>query len=376
MIRVLILCSGLGRVRRGFESFAEECYEAMRDDPRVVCRIVRTAEFQHRLADRGFALSRHSPLTQLLARGVGKDPYTIEQLSYVMSCIPHILLFRPEVIFFSDGTVGNALWHLRSLLGLRCRLLLSNGAPFSGPHTPRCDFIQQLTPAHFENSDPGRSVLVPYGFTLPASFNVQSCKARNELRRRLKLPSDRHIILSVAALNASHKRLDSLVREVSEMPHPRPFLLMLGQREAETMQLETMASALLDADSFAFRSVSHHEMSDYYSVSDILVLSSLSEGLPRCLVEGLGHGLLCVVHDNAVNRFVLGEHGTFGDLSQAGVLSGLLTQALAAQASQENGSVRWEEASRRFSWGALRDSYIQMFERCRNISIPGEGASQ
>src|SRR5207244_3262134 len=95
-------------------------------------------------------------------------------------------------------------------------------------------------------------------------------------RERLRLPADRTIVLSVAALNRYHKRLDYLIEEVASLPEPRPFLLMAGQEEEETPGLRSLARERLGEDGHGFRSVPASEVADLYRASDVFVLASLA----------------------------------------------------------------------------------------------------
>ena len=49
----------------------------------------------------------------MIAKAFGKllrkGPYYIEQVPFVLSLIPYIYRKRPDIIFFSDGNVGNAV---------------------------------------------------------------------------------------------------------------------------------------------------------------------------------------------------------------------------------------------------------------------------
>lgn len=40
-LRVVVACSGLGRVQRGYEAFSRECYEALRGRPDLDVWLVR-----------------------------------------------------------------------------------------------------------------------------------------------------------------------------------------------------------------------------------------------------------------------------------------------------------------------------------------------
>jgi 1,2-diacylglycerol 3-alpha-glucosyltransferase len=96
--------------------------------------------------------------------------------------------------------------------------------------------------------------------------------------------------------------------------------------------------------------------------SDVFVLASLAEGLPRALVEAMAQGLLCLAHDYPVAHYALGGHGRLADFTQPGALASLLRSSTnvnvdghAAQARERHRFV-YES----FSWDRLRPQYVDM----------------
>jgi len=104
-VRVFLPCTGLGRQRRGFETFTLQCADALRADPRI-------------------ALS---------------------------SFLPALVLGRPDVVYFADLNLGNLCWHWRRLSGQRFKLLYYNGGLTTRPFT-RADMVRQLTPAGLDEA--------------------------------------------------------------------------------------------------------------------------------------------------------------------------------------------------------------------------------
>ena len=167
-------------------------------------------------------------------------------------------------------------------------------------------------------------------------------------------------MISVAALNRHHKRLDYLITELAQLPEPRPFLLLVGQPEAETGGLRKLARDLLGEDGHSIRSVPSGDVPPLLRASDVFVLPSLAEGLPRALVEAMAQGLLCLAHDYPVAHYALGGHGRLADFRQGGALAGLLR----ANAEGDHDATRARERHRfvyeSFSWDSLRRHYVDL----------------
>jgi glycosyltransferase involved in cell wall biosynthesis len=371
MNKVFLICSGLGKVQRGYESFTQECFEALQKEPSLEVMLFKGGGISQ---DKEFTLSnihRGSWLADKLSQILKKDPYFIEQLTFCLSLIPHIYQKKPQVIFFSDFVLGTMLWHLRRVTGLPFKLLFSNGAP-NGPPFSRTDCVQQLTPTHYQMAlDAGESAdrhfLVPYGIKMSDHLEMLSQQQRTDLCHTLGLPSDRPILLSVAAINKTHKRMDYLIREVAQMPLPRPFLLLLGHQNDESIEIVNMGNQLLGKENFRVKTVALKEVSNYYQVANIFILASLSEGFGRVFLEAMSYGLPCLAHDYAIARYVLGEHGYFANFELSGTLTDLLNRLILGN-NESHQIQRHHSIYERFSWDKLLPSYIEMIHRCIAVS--------
>jgi glycosyltransferase involved in cell wall biosynthesis len=366
--RVLLVCSGLEHAHRGFESFARECFDALRGEAELDLMLVKGSGPAPAGEITIPTLTRDAPAARALARVWGREPFRVEQLAFGTSLLPLITRRRPEVVYFSEWHTGLVLAAYRRVTRQRFRLVLCNGT-MAVDGFGHLDRVQQLTPAALEaalvrGDPPSRHVLLPLGFALAPALPATNVQHRAGLRARLSLPLDRHIIVSAAALNRYHKRLDYLIEEVSRLPPPRPFLLLIGQEEAETPGIRALAAERLGPDGQSIRTVSRSEVPDLYRASDTFVLASLGEGLPRALIEALGWGLPCVAHDYPVARFALGPHGEFADLSAPGALAGLLSEVMQRGEDVETARRRHRFAYESFSWDRLRPRYVELLQGC------------
>jgi glycosyltransferase involved in cell wall biosynthesis len=359
-VRVLLACSGLEHAHRGFESFARECFSALRDAPELDVWLIKAtgADGDHERAVP--ALKRDDRLARALGRL--RDPIHVEQYAFAISLQPQILRLRPDVVYLSEWFTGIALNRLRRLSRRRYAIVLSNGS-MAGEGFDHFDRVHQHTAPALEyvlahGADPARHILLPVAFDVPAS--VPTAGERAALRGRLGLPADRPVVTSVAALNRHHKRLDYVIAEIARMPEPRPFLLLVGQPEPETDALRALARELLGDDGHSIRTVPRSEVDDLLRASDLFVLASLAEGLPRALVEAMAHGLPCLAHDYSVARYALGEHGLLADLTQPGALAGLVQEALSGSGAGADGEARRRSVYDRFSWDRLKPRYVDM----------------
>jgi 1,2-diacylglycerol 3-alpha-glucosyltransferase len=358
---VLLVCCGLDHARRGFESFARECFDALRADPGIRIELVKGSG-DSGPGERAIPTLRRDRRPALaLSRIFGVRAFRFEALAFAFSLQPLLWRRKPDVVYLSEWDTARGLALLRKITRQRFKLVLSNGtfAPAGFEHLDR---VQELTPANRDwlvdrGADPRRHTVLPLGFQIECELRLPTPMARSALRERLGLPRDRTIVISVAALNRSHKRLDYLIEELAALPEPRPFLLLVGEPDEETAEIRSLANHALGERGHSIRTVPAEEVPDLYRASDVFVLASLAEAQGRALIEAMSYGLPCVAHDSPVMRFAAGDHGLFGDLSQRGSLTRLLRHPPESGAAQAQ--ARHRHVYERFSWESLRPRYVE-----------------
>lgn len=360
-VRVFLPCTGLGRQRRGFETFTAECATALAGDPRVELRVFAGGPAAGVDARVLWNTPRDSRAATWLSTLHRRGPYYSEQFTFFLSLLPALLSQDPDVVYFADLNLGNLCWHVRRLARRRYRLLYYNGGLTTMPFT-RSDLVQQLTPeglaeATRRGEDPARQVVLPHGVRIAPTLPPRILGAE---RARLDLPADRPVVLGVGLLDREVKRMDLLIREVASLPHPRPFLCLLGAESPETPGLHDLARAELGADGVLMRTVPHELVGDYYRAADVFALASMREGFGLAYVEAMAHGLTVVAHDTPVTRYLMGEHGRLVDFTTAGSAAQAIAHAIAMPAMDADRAARHAWARERFGWDSLRESYVAM----------------
>ncbi len=368
--RVLIACCGLDHARRGYESFARECFEALRGEPSLDLTLAKgsgrsgVGELVVRTP------RRDGHLATALGRALRARPYRIEALAFALALQPAIARARPQVIFLSEWDTARVLSSLRAMRRQPFKLLLSNGG-FAWRNFDHLDHVQELTPAALDyiagrGGDPSRHTVLPLGFHIPPQLTAPD---RPALRRELDLPLERRIVISVAALNHSHKRLDYLIEELAALPEPRPYLLLVGEPDRETPAVRALGEERLGASGFEMRTVPAATVPALLRASDVFVLASTVEAQARALVEALIHGVPSLAHDNPVMRFAGGQHVGYADFSQPGALRRLLAKTLRAVPSHARAGAGHRYVYEQFSWDRLRPRYVELLTGLANSTV-------
>jgi 1,2-diacylglycerol 3-alpha-glucosyltransferase len=374
-VRVFLPCTGLGRQQRGFEAFTRGCAAALHSDARLDITVFGGGG---PFAAAGELAVPNFPRDGAAAGWIGaltrRDPYFVEQASFFAGFLPRLAAGRPDVVYFADLNLGNACWHWRRLSGQRFRLLFYNGGATTRPFT-RCDLVQQVSPEHLDGAvargEPAeRQVLLPHGLDVADAFVSPTAGERVRLRAALGVPAQRPLLVSVGMLDSSVKRMDYLIREVAALGAARPFLLMAGASAAETPFILSLARELLGDDGFAARAFPFERMPDLYRAADAFALASLREGFGLAIVEALGAGLPCVLHDTPNTAFLAGPNAFRGNLRATGAMTPLLSAALAGTRDESAMRARHSWVRGRFSWDALRDRYSELLRACANGRRP------
>lgn len=366
------MCSGLDHAHRGYESFARECFEHLRDSPDVTIELVKGSgpSAPGETSVRG--LRRDRKIARALGRGSGVRPFRLEALAFSLSLQPLLALRRPDVVFMSEWDTARGLAYLKRRLSQTFKLLLCNGG-FAESGFEHFDHVQELTPAARDHvlgcgGDPTRHTVLPLGFAIDRDLTLVSDAERSALRSKWQLPARRPILVSVAALNRSHKRLDYLIDEVASVPEPRPFVLVAGAPDAETPAIRRHATEGLGAEHHRLLTVSADEVPELLRASNVFALTSLAEMQGRAVIEAMAQGLPCLVHDSPVMRFAVDDQGWLGDFTRPGSLARLLTREAVIGSDSEQATRRHRFVYNRFSWDSLSPRYVEL------LSAVSEGA--
>lgn len=357
-MRMVIACCGLEHTRRGYESFARELFGAL--SGQVYVKLCKGSGKRRRNEVVIPCLRR-----DFLARFVGSQTaFRWEQITFAFALFPYLILKRIDLVHYSDGTVGNVLARLLRLTGSRVKLLLSNGGPYSAEHFGPEIFVHQVCAECEQDAlafgiAEQRMHLVPYGIN-PGDFRLG--EGKELARAECGLPNDKFVILSVAALNRSHKRLDYLIREVAALRDPSVFLCMAGQPTPEASELKELAAELLPGQHLIV-SVPRARVPALLAAADLFVLASLSEGLPMVLLEACSAGLPCVCHNTSHFRWALGDAAIYSDMAVPGALASTIRQVAKQPETlrrlSELGKARAESC---YSWKVLIPRYLNMYK--------------
>ena len=282
---------------------------------------------------------------------------------------------KPDIIHTHTakaGTLGRAA-ALLALPGRRKRLYHTfHGHVFSGYFSPRKtrvfirieQFLGRYTDRLIAVSERTRQDLIAYKIAPPEKIAViplgleldpfAACaRHRGELRRELCLPPEATLIGVVARL-VPIKGLPDFLEAAGCVAarFPDAVFLIVGDGEMRpALEAQARALGLMGRVRFlGFRK----DLPRIYADLDIVVLSSLNEGLPVSLIEAMASG--CIVASTSVggvpDLIEDGETGFLAPPQDPGALAATIARALDARE-------RWPAISERARASALERFHIQ-----------------
>jgi glycosyltransferase involved in cell wall biosynthesis len=368
---VAIACTGLDHISRGFESFSSELFNTLRSDSNI--HLLKASGLPDKNVHVLPTLKRTSNLYQVWPFSQLRDfyRYRYECLSFGYSLLPSLIQDKYDLIHFSDWILGDFLYEVRRKFNLTFKLLLSNGGPYQPNYCNRFDAIQQVALSHYQEGisagiAPEKAFLVPYGFDGQRLIKSNDFE-REKFRQRYRIPPQTFVVISLAALNSSHKRIDWLIKEFSCLNSESFYLVMAGQREGETPDLERLAKQALPKGNYQFLTLPYKEIPTLLWSSDLMVLCSLQEGFGRVLCEAMGASLPLLLHPHSTAKWLINCQDCFVDMTKPEKLHHTIQEIRDDKGrrfsiAQQN----LQQFNEKFEWNVLRQSYLQMYEKIIN----------
>jgi len=124
--------------------------------------------------------------------------------------------------------------------------------------------------------------------------------SKEEARRKLQLPLDKRVLLSVGGL-IPRKGFDLLIKALKllfEEWHKRDLYLVIVGEGSSRRALEQLIDSLgLGEHVYLAGAIPHHELYVWYSAADLFCLASSREGWPNVVLEALASGTPVVATD-------------------------------------------------------------------------------
>ena len=206
--------------------------------------------------------------------------------------------------------------------------------------------------------------VIPNGIDL----NKVKCLSTQDVRNELGIKKDRKIILFVGVLRPI-KGLPYLIKAMTIIKDKNKKLLLVGDGE-ERDQLEDLVKKLkLEKYVTFIGKVPYDDVFKYMVVSDILVLSSLSEGLPNVILEAMAAGLpIVATRVGGIPDIVKdGENGFLIDPKNPEQIAEKINLFLEDDKLREKISKNNKQKAKEYSWESVIERLEKIYFRVINM---------
>ncbi|MBU0477485.1 glycosyltransferase [bacterium] len=379
---ICVISSGLEHIKRGVETWANDLSHALKEKY-VHIMLYKGSGIKKNGFEKNISCIRcGSRLSKSLLNilpsfswhfGLG-SAFQMQQTTFAFNFLPEAMLKQFDIIHTQDPDVANILRIAKKVGLIKSKVILAHGTEEDFEFIKKFDYLQHLAPLHLEEAKMA-GLNGKKSFVIPNFVNTERFKplaapdcrgglnlpynlVRRDMREGFGIPGDAFVVLCVAAIKSTHKRIDYLI---NEMVKTKGFLVVAGSSTDQTHELKAMARKKLK-DRFIFLTDFPHErMNEIYRIADVFTLCSLKEMMPIALLEALSSGLPSIVNKHPVVEWMVGDGGESIDMSKEGELAKALEKYMDESYRKDKGRRARRQAIKNFSENVVVEKIIEMY---------------
>ncbi len=310
-------------------------------------------------------IAKYFPLHKL----AGRSPIHFECLTFCIALLFAIRSQNYDVVHVIDPPLARLLYKFRNMFNLKFRILYTEGCSMPPDRYPPADHIQQVSQENFKGAvNYGWPVdymtLLPVGF-YPERFEVEA--TRSELRQKYNIDENTFVILSIAAINRGHKRIDYLTGEVAKLEGDVMFWLDGSMDQGDRDLVDFIKESL--GDRCRITHVPTTDVGELLKLADLFVHGAVSESFGLAIVEAAASGLPLFIHNAAHFQWLIPNSLCWVDMALENALAARLKEV---QHNRDGlaALVAAEKTSARFSWHRLKADYLALYRMTARLPLP------
>lgn len=367
LMKIALLCSGLGNIHRGHEVFARDLFELIRDavditlfkgggenapGEIVIHNVPRDSSYLDHIHIAA------SPKWESSIKGY--ERLRVETETFAHAALRPLLEGAYDIIHCLEQEVCNIIYSYRHVFKNPPRIVFSNGGAIPARRLPRCDFVQEYTAYNETFSAKDKASVIPHGVDL----NLFHPGIPSAFRKQHGIPEKAKVAISVGTIGFWHKRMDYVIREVA--PIQEMYLVIAGQECPDTPEIKEIGRKMM-GNRVIFVTLPHDELPKAYAAADIFILGSLFEAFGIVYIEAMAMGLpvFCTRHPNQKS---IVKEGIFIDMKSDGALTEALLKTdpqTLSQLGQQGRKIVLEN----YDLNILRQRYVDWYTTISRTAI-------
>jgi len=367
--KIAIVSSGLGHINRGVENWTKETAYLLKD--KINIKLFKGGgKKESEIEEIVPNISRNS----IILGGI-KSPipwiyrYYVEQITFAL-----MLFFKVkdyDIIQSADPLILQTLQLLKKWLTKKPKILYTNQSSSSVEICKNFEYVQVLAPYYLKLG-------IKEGFNVKKWFVIPNfvdtkyfCpKKNNNLRKKLNIPIDAFVILSVGPLGfKGHKRMEWLIKEMKIAKNyvKNLYLIIIGDVDKDTEDFINFGKKMLNKNIIFIKNVPHDKISEYYNIADVFVLCSLSEPFGIVFLEAMSCEKPVIGHKFPVTEWIIGNGGITLDMIKEGELADCIKKFYCTNRTFFGKKGR-ERVKKLFAKEVVAPKFIKMYDSIINSS--------
>ena len=374
--KIALISTGLGHVKRGIETWTQDLGWELHAR-KIDVTVYKGGGIKGRPYEKVIpCLQRMNPLSQWIMKhrpgflwrfGLSSG-YTLEQMTFDWNIFPELVLKQYDIIHAQDPQAAD-FWRKVSKLGLiRSKIILAHGTEERFEFLGKFDYLQHLAPYHLQEAR-AAGCKRKKAFAIGNFVDTQLFKPgmATSLRQELNIPANAFVVLSVAAIKKTHKRIDHLIKEIAQIRNDNIFLVVAGAVEAESEEVIALGKEQLGARCIFLKNFPRARIHEVFAMADVFVLCSLKEMMPIALLEAAACGLPAIIHTYPVEEWMIGEGGEAIDMTANGELARTIIKYLDINYRKDKAAKARTHAVENFSKEKIVSDIVSMYQEVMKI---------
>ena len=383
-MKIAITSAYLGQIARGCETWAADLARELHNRKLDVTLFkgggVATLPYEQVV----FCPDHRRPIWKCITRltrhgggwrlGLG-NPLSLQQTGFALAMIRPLRRGGYDILHTQDPYVAVILQWANHCGLHHAKVILGHGTEEPFEFLQRLDHVQELAPWHLVQDRAKGLPASRLWFSIPNFVDCDVFHTGNQIaaRREFSIPEDRFVVLDVAALKLTHKRLDWLGQEIAiaRQPHPEIMLVVAGAATDETPQVVAALVKSLGENVLILKDLPHNKMSELYRAADLFAHTSLFEMMAIVLIEALATGLTVRAHCHPVLDWVINGAGETVDMQQRGALAASIIGCIENPNRRHQRSISARlQALKKFDQRPVVDMIMEMYRQVMDDKGP------